>query len=149
MWSEPSYKALTLVLFGSLDTDVSAVNKSGKFTERKDWAPCFRQTFCNWRSLLKGGDPSQSASVPRCWCSRHSFYGGQCPATRLLKFSSFSNNIRMDWTVLSPDLNSIEHVWDALGRCLVTRLHPPWNTQQQKQIRFRTRHSFLKNDWAV
>ncbi|GBM62442.1 Transposable element Tcb2 transposase [Araneus ventricosus] len=28
---------------------------------------------------------------------------------------------RMDWTARSPDLNPIEHVWDALGRAIATR----------------------------
>ncbi|GBO13859.1 hypothetical protein AVEN_267484-1 [Araneus ventricosus] len=30
---------------------------------------------------------------------------------------------RMDWPARSPDLNPIEHVWDALGREIATR-HP-------------------------
>ncbi|GFS77977.1 transposable element Tcb2 transposase [Trichonephila clavipes] len=29
--------------------------------------------------------------------------------------------IRMDWPAYSPDLNPIEHVWDALGRCIAAR----------------------------
>ncbi|GFV53932.1 transposable element Tcb2 transposase [Trichonephila clavipes] len=35
---------------------------------------------------------------------------------------------RMDWPVYSPDLNLIEHVWDALGRRIAARLHHPENT---------------------
>ncbi|GFW86799.1 transposable element Tc1 transposase [Trichonephila clavipes] len=39
---------------------------------------------------------------------------------------------RMDWPAYSPDLNPIEHVWDALGRRIAARLHHPENTQQLK-----------------
>ncbi|GFX88944.1 hypothetical protein TNCV_2478271, partial [Trichonephila clavipes] len=28
-------------------------------------------------------------------------------------------------SVLSPDLNPIEHVWDMLGRCIAARPRPP------------------------
>ncbi|GFU40320.1 transposable element Tcb2 transposase [Trichonephila clavipes] len=35
---------------------------------------------------------------------------------------------RMDWLAYSPDLNPIEHVWDALGRRIAARLHHPENT---------------------
>ncbi|GFX31043.1 transposable element Tc1 transposase [Trichonephila clavipes] len=41
---------------------------------------------------------------------------------------------RMDWPAYSPDLNPIEHVWDALGRRIAARLHHPKNTQQLKQM---------------
>ncbi|GFV39172.1 transposable element Tc3 transposase [Trichonephila clavipes] len=41
---------------------------------------------------------------------------------------------RMDWPAYSPDLNPIEHVWDALGRRIVARLHHPENSQQLKQM---------------
>lgn len=34
---------------------------------------------------------------------------------------------RMDWPARSPDLNPIEHVWDALGRAISSR-HPPPRT---------------------
>ncbi|GFY05058.1 transposable element Tcb2 transposase [Trichonephila clavipes] len=46
-----------------------------------------------------------------------------------------SENItRMDWPAYSPDLNPIEHVWDALGRRIAARSHHPENTHQLKQI---------------
>ncbi|GFW57787.1 transposable element Tc3 transposase [Trichonephila clavipes] len=32
---------------------------------------------------------------------------------------------RMDWPARSPDLNTIEHVWDVLGRRLAARTLPP------------------------
>ncbi|GFV07600.1 transposable element Tcb2 transposase [Trichonephila clavipes] len=41
---------------------------------------------------------------------------------------------RMDWPAYSPYLNPIEHVWDALERCIAARLHHPENTQQLKQM---------------
>ncbi|GFX87551.1 transposable element Tcb2 transposase [Trichonephila clavipes] len=41
---------------------------------------------------------------------------------------------RMDWPAYFPDLNFIEHVWDALGRRIAARLHHPENTQQLKQM---------------
>ncbi|GFX70657.1 transposable element Tcb2 transposase [Trichonephila clavipes] len=48
---------------------------------------------------------------------------------------------RMDWPAFSPDLNPIEHVWDALGRRIAARLHYPENTQQLKQM--------LIEEWAL
>ncbi|GFS47250.1 transposable element Tcb2 transposase [Trichonephila clavipes] len=39
---------------------------------------------------------------------------------------------RMDCPAYSPDLNPIEHVWDALGRRIAARLNHPENTQQLK-----------------
>ncbi|GFW56101.1 transposable element Tc3 transposase [Trichonephila clavipes] len=33
--------------------------------------------------------------------------------------------IRMDWLAYSPNLNSIEHVWDMLGRWITARQPPP------------------------
>ncbi|GFV81999.1 transposable element Tcb1 transposase [Trichonephila clavipes] len=47
----------------------------------------------------------------------------------------------MDWPAYSPDLNPIEHVWDALGRRIAAHLHHPENTQHLKQI--------LIEEWAL
>ncbi|GFV63509.1 transposable element Tcb2 transposase [Trichonephila clavipes] len=47
----------------------------------------------------------------------------------------------MDWPAYSPDLNPIEHVWDALWRRIEARLHHPENTQQLKQM--------LIEEWAL
>ncbi|GFX72466.1 transposable element Tcb2 transposase [Trichonephila clavipes] len=47
----------------------------------------------------------------------------------------------MDWPAYSPDLNLIEHVWDALGRRIAARLHHPESTQQLKQR--------LIEEWAL
>ncbi|GFX11344.1 transposable element Tcb2 transposase [Trichonephila clavipes] len=48
---------------------------------------------------------------------------------------------RMDLPAYFPDLNSIEHVWDALGRRIAARLHHPESTQQLKQM--------LIEEWAL
>ncbi|GFW55218.1 transposable element Tc3 transposase [Trichonephila clavipes] len=47
----------------------------------------------------------------------------------------------MDWQAYSPDLNLIEHVWDALERRIAARLHHPENTQELKQM--------LIEEWAL
>ena len=36
----------------------------------------------------------------------------------------------MDWPARSPDLNPIEHMWDALGRAVRGRLNPPETLEQ-------------------
>ncbi|GBO45676.1 hypothetical protein AVEN_130191-1 [Araneus ventricosus] len=46
---------------------------------------------------------------------------------------------RMDWPATSPDLNPIEHVWDALGRAIATRNSPPSTNQEMKTA--------LLNEW--
>ncbi|GFW28590.1 transposable element Tcb2 transposase [Trichonephila clavipes] len=49
--------------------------------------------------------------------------------------------IRIDWPAYSPDLNPIEHVWDALGRRIVAHLHHLENIEQLKQM--------LIEEWAL
>ncbi|GBM64168.1 Transposable element Tcb2 transposase [Araneus ventricosus] len=46
---------------------------------------------------------------------------------------------RMDWPARSPDLNPIEHVWDALGRAIATRHPLPRTIQEMKTA--------LLNEW--
>lgn len=41
---------------------------------------------------------------------------------------------QMNWLMYFPDLNPIEHAWDALGRHRVAQLYPLQNTQKLKQI---------------
>ncbi|GBN91999.1 hypothetical protein AVEN_73027-1 [Araneus ventricosus] len=45
----------------------------------------------------------------------------------------------MDWPARSPDLNPIEHVWDALGRAIATHNPPPRTIQEMKTA--------LLNEW--
>ncbi|GFW03494.1 transposable element Tcb2 transposase [Trichonephila clavipes] len=36
----------------------------------------------------------------------------------------------MEWPACSPDMNPIEHVWDALGRLVAGRQPPPQTLQE-------------------
>ncbi|GFT24915.1 transposable element Tcb1 transposase [Trichonephila clavipes] len=38
--------------------------------------------------------------------------------------------VRMEWPACSPDINPIEHVWDALGRRITGRQPPPQTLQE-------------------
>ncbi|GFW18696.1 transposable element Tcb1 transposase [Trichonephila clavipes] len=48
---------------------------------------------------------------------------------------------RMDWLAQSPDLNSIEHVWDFLGRRLAARTLPPVTNRELRLA--------LQHEWAA
>ncbi|GFX33697.1 transposable element Tcb2 transposase [Trichonephila clavipes] len=41
--------------------------------------------------------------------------------------------VRMEWSACSPDMNPIEHVWDALGRRVAGRQPPPQTLQELKR----------------
>ena len=56
-------------------------------------------------------------------------------AHRALMFDEYleSKDIqRMAWPANSPDLNLIEHAWDALGRVIAMRQPPPRNILELK-----------------
>ncbi|GFW93730.1 DDE_3 domain-containing protein [Trichonephila clavipes] len=42
------------------------------------------------------------------------------------------NILRIQWSAYSPDLNPIEHSWDALGRCIAQRTTPLRTVQELK-----------------
>ncbi|GFT86715.1 transposable element Tcb2 transposase [Trichonephila clavipes] len=48
---------------------------------------------------------------------------------------------RMDWPARSPDVNTIEHVWDFLGRRLAARTLPPVKIQERRLA--------LQDEWAA
>ncbi|GFV14756.1 transposable element Tcb2 transposase [Trichonephila clavipes] len=41
--------------------------------------------------------------------------------------------VRMEWPACSPDMNPIEHVWDALGRRVAGRRPPPQTLQEMER----------------
>ncbi|GFV07636.1 transposable element Tcb2 transposase [Trichonephila clavipes] len=41
--------------------------------------------------------------------------------------------VQMEWSACSPDMNPIEHVWDALGRRVAGRQPPPQTLQELKR----------------
>ncbi|GFW55508.1 transposable element Tcb2 transposase [Trichonephila clavipes] len=41
--------------------------------------------------------------------------------------------VRMEWSACSPDMNPIEHVWDALRRQIAGRKPPPQTLQEQER----------------
>ncbi|GFU77858.1 transposable element Tcb2 transposase [Trichonephila clavipes] len=52
----------------------------------------------------------------------------------LVEDSLFEEGIvRMEWPACSPDINPIEHVWDALGRRVAGRQPPPQTLQELKR----------------
>ncbi|GFX86261.1 transposable element Tcb2 transposase [Trichonephila clavipes] len=59
------------------------------------------------------------------------FRGTIFPVEELLENEDIT---RKDWPAYSSDLNLIEHLWDALGRCIAARLYHPENTQHFKQM---------------
>ncbi|GBN07856.1 Transposable element Tc1 transposase [Araneus ventricosus] len=60
-------------------------------------------------------------------------------ALRVDEFLESEDIARTDWPTISPELNPIEHVWDALGRAIATHNPPPRTIQEMK--------TSLLNEW--
>ncbi|GFU83910.1 transposable element Tcb2 transposase [Trichonephila clavipes] len=57
----------------------------------------------------------------------------------LVEDSFFEEGIvRMEWPACSPDMNPIEHVWDALGRRVASRQPPPQTLQELERALLNT-----------
>ncbi|GFX72716.1 transposable element Tcb2 transposase [Trichonephila clavipes] len=53
------------------------------------------------------------------------------PRANLVEDFLFEEGIvRMEWSACSPDMNLIEHVWDALGRRVACSEPPPQTLQE-------------------
>nr|CAH7759935.1 unnamed protein product [Callosobruchus chinensis] len=51
--------------------------------------------------------------------------------TRAVQQALENGNIaRLEWPVMSPDINPIEHVWDYVSRAIFNRNNPPRSTQE-------------------
>lgn len=85
---------------------------------------------------VQAGDPTTlCASFQGCCWPSIRFYGRQCPTTQGVLVEEYleSEDIhRMDWPAKYPDLNPIEHAWDALGRAIVMCQTPPRNIPELK-----------------
>ncbi|GFX51916.1 transposable element Tcb2 transposase [Trichonephila clavipes] len=61
-------------------------------------------------------------------------YNCRPPRANLVEDFLFEEGIvRMEWPACSPDMNPIEHVWDALGRRVAGRQPPPQTFQEMER----------------
>ncbi|GFW81815.1 transposable element Tcb2 transposase [Trichonephila clavipes] len=56
--------------------------------------------------------------------------------------------VRMEWPACSPDMNPIEHVWDALGRRVAGHQIPPQLSKNWKELFWKSGTEY-PNSWII
>ncbi|GFX62575.1 transposable element Tcb2 transposase [Trichonephila clavipes] len=98
-----------------------------------------------WRERGSRNHPSNIIERDRgAICLQFLFMDDNAPCHRTVAAEQLlkSENIeRMDWPARSPDLNTIEHVWDFLSRRLAARTLPP--------VTIRELRLALQDEWTA
>ncbi|GFV86811.1 transposable element Tcb2 transposase [Trichonephila clavipes] len=99
--------------------------------------------------ILRSCTKVSDLAVGECWCMVASHCNGlhfhglfilmddnsrPHRANLVEDFLSEEGIVRMEWSACSPDMNRIEHVWDALGRRVAGRQPPPQTLQELERV---------------